>query len=280
MSSDVEEVANYVRAVEYGIERLDKLPLSVRLMNEVHEILLQGVRGANKRPGELRTSQVWIAPVGTPIEEAKFIPPPHNLLRDLLGEWEKFVNESGKLPPLVQCALMHYQIEAIHPYLDGNGRIGRLFITLFLYEKELLGTPLLYLSAYFERDRQRYYDELYRVSATGDYATWLLYFLKGVAEQAQDAIKRVRNVRELQEKYRQILQDRRDSGNGFRLLDGLFAQPIMAVSHASELLKVSHAGARGVLDRLCDAGVIEYISDTWPRLYVASDLIREINPPD
>jgi Fic family protein len=249
-------------------------------MNEVHEILLQGVRGANKRPGELRTSQVWIAPAGTPIEEAKFIPSPHNLLRDLLGEWEKFVNESGKLPLLVQCALMHYQIETIHPYLDGNGRIGRLLITLFLYEKELLGTPLLYLSAYFERDRQRYYDELYRVSDTGDYATWLLYFLKGVAEQAQDAVKRVRSVRGLQEEYRQILHDRRDSGNGLRLLDLIFAQLVVSVSGAAKFLDVTHAGARGVLDRLCDAGVIEHIPDTWPRLYVASDLIREINPPD
>ncbi|HAL47138.1 MAG TPA: cell filamentation protein Fic [Dehalococcoidia bacterium] len=276
---DVAEVVNYVRALEYGLDRVNQLPISVRLLNEVHAILLEDVRGGDRRPGELRTTQVWTGSAGTPIEDARYIPPPSNLLRDLLFDWELFVNNSSQLPPLIQCALMHYQIEAIHPYLDGNGRIGRLLIGLFLCEKRILPTPLLYLSAYFERARQRYYDELFRVSLTGDWEAWLLYFLEGVAEQARDALNRARTVRTLHDQYRQLLQERRDTGNGFRLLDGLFDSPIMTVSLATRLLEVSTAGARGVLDRLVDAGILTYDTNSWPRLYFASDLIAAIEAP-
>ena len=150
---DVEEVGNYVVALEYGIERLESLPISFRLVNELHERLMSGVRGEDKMPGHFRTTQVWIGAPGSSIRDARFVPPPPERLRDLFFEWESFVNESHNLPPLVRCALMHYQIETIHPYLDGNGRIGRLLITLFLIDSGVLRTPLLYLSAYFERDR-------------------------------------------------------------------------------------------------------------------------------
>ena len=177
---DVEEVANYVQALDHGLDLLEELPISVRLINQVHSVLMSGVRGGERRPGELRDGQVWIGPFGTPIEEARYIPPPPGLVRDLLFDWERFVNESDALPALFQCAMMHYQFEAIHPYLDGNGRIGRLLITLFLCAKKILPTPLLYLSAYFERDRNAYYDQLFSLSATGDWETWIVYFLRGV----------------------------------------------------------------------------------------------------
>ncbi len=278
-TGDVIEVANYVRALDHGMELLERLPISARLMNELHLVLMRSVRGADKRPGELRTDQVWIGPSGTPIEEARFIPPPPSYVRDQLEDLERFVNERGEMPPLIQCALMHYQFEAIHPYLDGNGRIGRLLITLFLCERKVLSIPMLYLSAYFERDRDKYYDRLHDVSETGNWDSWLDYFLEGVAEQALDALQRTRHVRALQEKYRWVLQERRVSSNALRLADQLFARPYMTTRLAAILLDVTYAGAKGILERLAQAGVIEEIPNQWPRLYVARELLNVIDEP-
>ena len=273
---DVAEVMNYVRAQHAGMELLEELPICVRLVNQVHSRLLRGIRGQEKQPGDVRTGQVWIGSDGTAIGQARFVPPPAHLVRDLLQDWERFVNEPTELPPLVQCALMHYQFEAIHPYLDGNGRIGRLLIVLFLCAKQVLPTPLLYLSAYFERDRSRYYDELFHVSATGDWETWLAYFLEGVTEQSRDALSRSRALRELQERYRQLLQDLRESGNTFRLVDQLFAQPYMTAPTAAKLLEITPAGARGILERLASAEILQPVPDQWPRLYVATELLEII----
>ena len=277
---DVEEVANYVSALDRGLSLLDELPISVRLINQVHSVLMRGVRGGERRPGELRDEQVWIGPSGAPIEEASYIPPPPDLIRDLLFDWERFVNNGDTLPPLLQCAMMHYQFEAIHPYLDGNGRIGRLLITLFLRAKKILPTPLLYLSAYFERDRSAYYEQLFRLSATGDWETWIIYFLEGVAEQARDALTRVSRVRKLQERKRQTLLERHESANALRLLDELFARPVMAVAEAARVLDVTRAGARRILERLVQAGiVVEGIGSKWPKLYIATDLLYVIEAP-
>lgn len=277
---DVLEVVNYVRALEEGLRLLDKLPICLRLINQVHATLMLGVRGGNKRPGALRTTQVWIGSEGTPIDDARYIPPPAALLLEAMADWERFANERVKMPPLVQCGLLHYQFEAIHPYLDGNGRIGRLLIVLFLCATQVLSTPLLYLSAYFERDRQEYYDQLFRLSATGDWSTWLHYFLEGVTEQANDALFRIRQVRDLQERYRTRLQAKPESGNAFHLLEALFAQPYMTAPSASELLGLTNPGARGILDRLVEIGVLQLIPDTWPRLYVAMELLELIEAAD
>ena len=278
-SGDVSEVANYVQALDHGLDLLEELPISVRLINQVHSVLMSGVRGGEKRPGELRDEQVWIGAPDAPIEEARYIPPPGNLVRDLLFDWERFVNESGALPPLFQCAMMHYQFEAIHPYLDGNGRIGRLLITLFLCAKKILPTPLLYLSAYFERDRNAYYDQLFRLSATGDWEAWVVYFLRGVAEQARDALLRVRRVRDLQDQKRQALLERRESGNALRLLDELIASPVMTAAEAARLLDVTPAGARRILERLVQAGILDEFEDEWPRLFVVTELLDVIQAP-
>lgn len=271
---DVVEVHNYVRSMEQGIQLLQKLPICVRLINQLHSTLLQGVRGAGKRSGQVRTSQVWIGS-GSPLtEDARYIPPPANLVPDALADWERFANEPTQIPPLIQCAMLHYQFEAIHPYLDGNGRIGRLLVGLFLHAKGIMTTPLLHLSAYFERNRQMYYDQLYRVSATGDWPTWVEYFLTGVAEQANDALSRVRRVRDLQEKYRRLLQERRASGNALRLVDEIFARPYMSAPWASRLLGVTNAGARRILERLVDAGILRELQYGWPRLFVANELLE------
>ncbi len=276
---DVAEVLSYVTALEYGIERLDTLPISFRLVNELHERLLAGTRGQDRLPGQFRTQQVWIGAPDSPIWEARFVPPPHGYLRDLFHDWERFVNESTDMPPLVRCALMHYQIETIHPYSDGNGRIGRLLITLFLCASGVLPTPLLYLSAYFERDRQRYYDELLNVSVTGDWGRWLRYFLEGVDQEARDALARIRRMRRLQEEMREILHSRRESANGLRLLEELSAHPVITVAQASRLLGISDPGARQVLSRLIDAGIATRIDSAWPNLYVAQRLLDEIDRP-
>lgn len=277
---DAREVANYVRALEHGLQRLRELPLGVRLANEVHGVLLEGVRGRDRTPGELRNRQVWIGSEGTGIGEARFVPPPPELVRDLLADWERFVNEDPELPPLVQCALMHYQFEAIHPYLDGNGKIGRLLITLFLCAKDVLRTPLLYLSAYFERRRQAYYEHLLALSETGDWGAWLRFFLEGVLEQAQDALDRSRRLRTLQDEYRALLQERRASANAFRLTERLFANPYVTASMAAAALGVTHAGARLILERLAEIGVLRGVPSTRPRLYVAVRILDAIQGPD
>ena len=276
---DVREVANYVRALDYGLDRLSELPLSMRLVNQIHAELLAGVRGEERAPGQLRTRQVWIGSEGTTIQEARFVAPPPGDLPELLGDWEKFLHEDLQVPPLVRCAMMHYQFEAIHPYVDGNGRIGRLLITLFLCAEDVLPTPLLYLSAYFDRHRNEYYDRLYDVSATGDWEHWLRFFLQGVAEQAKDALLRSRRVRALQDKYRLVLQAGGASGNTLRLLDELFAYPFMTVPFAHQLLGVSQQGARNILERLSQAGIVRPDETKWPRVYIATELLQAIEAP-
>ena len=278
-SDDVREVINYVTAMELGILSLEELPISLRLVNLVHERLMTGVRGQQKRPGELRARQVWIGAPGSSIREARFIPPPPDRLRGLFLDWEWFANEPLEMPPLVRCALMHYQIEAIHPYEDGNGRIGRLLITLYLIASEVLSSPLLYLSAYFERDRQRYYDELFNVSAAGDWERWLSYFLTGVLDESRDVLARIRRLRELHDGYRQVLQGRRAAASALRLLDELFANPIMTVRGAAETLDMSIAGARGVLNRLVEADLVRVDETTWPPLYIAQEVLEILQSP-
>lgn len=278
-TGDIVEVANYARALEHGIERLEELPICMRLINEVHTVLLRGVRGGDKRLGEFRPSQVWIGTPGTPIQKARFIPPPPQYIHDLMADLERFINEETLMPPLVQCALLHYQIETIRPYVDGNGRIGRLLIPLFLNSKQILSKPLLYISAYFEADRDKYYDELFNTSKTGDWNAWLQYFLKGVAEQAEDALLRTRRVRELHEKYRELLQNRRESGNTLNLLDQLFMRVFITAPSAARVLDVTPAGSRRILERLEDAGIVNAIEETRPRIYVARELLEIIESP-
>jgi len=276
---DVREVANYVNALNFGLAQLDRLPLSMRLIHQIHAELLKGVRGEEKTPGELRNCQVWIGSEGTMIEQARYIAPPPSDVPDLLANWEKFLNEDSQMPPLVQCAMMHYQFEAIHPYRDGNGRVGRLLITLFLCAKQVLPTPLLYLSAYFDRHRDQYYDYLFGVSAQGDWERWLRFFLEGVAEQAKDALVRSRRIRELQDKYRVMLREYTTSANAFRLLDELFANPFMTVPLAHRILGVTLAGARYLMEKLVQAQIVHPDETKWPRVYVATELLQAIEAP-
>ena len=270
---DADEVVNYVRALELGIERLAELPICTRLVLELHAELLSGVRGQDKRPGELRDLQVWIGPEESPIEAASFVPPPPDYLADLMSEWEAFVHDEAAMPPLVRSALMHQHFETIHPFRDGNGRIGRLLIPLLLIERHVLRSPLLYLSAYFEAHRQAYYDHLSRVSETGDWDPWLDFFLSGVVEQSLDAMQRTRALRTLQEEYRQRLLAASASANALQMADELFLSPIVTYRRVAEFRGVTDPGARVVVSKLVEAGILRPLPGTRPQLFAARELL-------
>lgn len=273
---DAGEVLNYIRALHHGIAALEGLPLSVRLFNQVHAELLRDVRGEDKRPGQLRDRQVFVGAKGAPSEQADFIPPPASLVRDLLLDLETFANEELEMPTLVQCAILHYQFETIHPYLDGNGRLGRLLIVLFLHARGLLRQPLLYLSVYFEKHRDEYYFHLNRLRETGDWAAWLDFFMIGVTEQASDAINRSRRVLALHEAYTERLRVERASPNTLALLDLLFRNPMVTAKFAVNSLGQSDKGVRRILSRLVDAGIVEPLPGMYPYVYSATELLRAI----
>ncbi len=273
-SVDMSEVLNYIRALEFGLERLQALPISKRLVNELHRELLTGARSQDKRPGETRSEQVYIGGEGTAIDQARFIPPPPTLVGALLDDWEAFVNADVIMPPLVQCALMHYQFETIHPYRDGNGRVGRLLIILFLRARELLDRPMLYLSAYFERNKQRYFDALFEVSATGDWVSWIRFFLTGVIEESRDVIERSQRLRDLFTQYRQVLRERNETTNALSLMEELFARPVITAPTAAKSIGVTAAAGRRILERLQAEGIVTVHRDQWPHYFIAQDVYR------
>lgn len=273
-SADVQEVLNYVRALQHGLARLGTLPLSLRLMNEMHAKLMTGVRGQFATPGEFRRSQNWIGPAGSTPATAPYVPPPPDELPELLSAWEKFIHARDFLPDLVQCALMHEHFEAIHPYLDGNGRIGRLLITLFLVERERLSQPLLYLSDYIERHREDYYRLLLRTRTHGDYTAWVHFFLLGVEETSRDALRRVRKLIELRER---LLQE--DHGKGSAaLISQLFVRPHISVAEAARVMDVSHPTAAKVLQSLVASGHLREITGRRRyRAYVAQAILDALD---
>jgi Fic family protein len=273
-SADLKEVKNYVTALEYGIERLNSLPLSLRLVREIHARLMEGVHGGNVTPGEFRRSQNWIGPAGSTLADAPYVPPPAEEMIDCLANWELFLQDHGSFPELIQCALLHEQFEAIHPLLDGNGRIGRLMITLFLIERKRLSQPLLYLSAYIEAHRQEYYDLLQRVRTHGDWNSWLHYFLRGVEETSKQAVGQAGALLDLRE---QLHIEIRSRPKAAALIDPLFLNPYMTVSRAAELLNVSLPTARQVVRTLEDSGVLQEVTGrAWGKTYVATRILKLI----
>ncbi len=274
VNSDVQEVRNYVVAMEYGVKRLTRLPLSLRLVRELHQRLMQGARGAHATPGEFRRSQNWIGASGSNPSSAAYVPPPADELPGVLAEWESFLHVRGKLPDLVQCALMHEHFEAIHPFLDGNGRVGRLLITLFLVERKRLPQPLLYLSAFIEAHRQDYYDLLQRCRTHGEWTQWIQFFLTGVKETAVEAVERSSRLMELRERWR---KEFRENARALILLDELFLNPYITVAHAQTVLEVSNPTARQIVVRMQDAKLLtEVTGRSWGRLYLARPVLRAI----
>lgn len=274
---DVREVYNYVRALEYGLERLRELPLSLRLIREIHAKLMEGVRGEHQIPGEFRRSQNWIGPAGSTPERAPYVPPPVAEMLDALDSFERFLHSASALPRLVSLGFIHYQFEAIRPFLDGNGRIGRLLITLLLCTWDLLPQPLLYLSEYFEAHRQTYYDLLLAVSQRGAWEDWLTYFLRGVALQSRDAIVRVGRLQMLQERYRDQLQAPRVPARLLQAVDLLFAQPILTVRQVEAALDVNFTTAQRYVEQLADLGMLREITGhARNRVYRAEEVLQAI----
>jgi Fic family protein len=274
---DVREVRNYVRAMEVGIKRLPKIPFGIRLVKQLHSELMKGVRGQEKTPGEFRRSQNWIGPPGTTPENAPYVPPPVPDMHDALTDWEKFVNEHEIMPELIQCAIMHEQFEAIHPFLDGNGRVGRLLIPLFLIERKRLSQPLLYLSAFIEEHRRDYYELLQRVRTHGDWRAWIAFFLEGIPPTARQAVRQADTLLELRKDARRILGQNLKAE---KLLDALFINPYITVARAAEILTVSLPTAARTIGVLQSANLLqESTGRTWGRIFVADRILKAIENP-
>jgi len=275
---DLREVGNYVVALEHGMARLDSLPLSLRLIRELHEKLMQGVRGDQATPGEFRRSQNWIGPPGCMLSNASFVPPPVDHLTDCLGRWEDFLHDRN-LPPLIQVGMLHYQFEAIHPFLDGNGRVGRLLITLFLIERGILPTPLLYLSAFFEATRSDYYDRLTAVSNNAAWDNWLEYFLNGVARMSADALRRAERINGLLTAWRSQVAGSA-SKTVSMLVDLLAENPFWTINGAAERLDVAYTTAQRAIEKLRSLGVLEQTDDAHRgRVYCAGKLMAILDEP-
>ena len=275
---DVKEVQNYVRAVEYGLKRLNDLPLSLRFLRELHEILMDGVRGEHATPGEFRQSQNWVGDSGATLNEATFVPPSVPEMQGCLDQLEKFLHSDTELPPIVQAAMIHYQFETIHPFLDGNGRIGRLLVTLFLCQKNVLTKPLLYLSAFFERYRQEYYKLLLKVSQIGAWKEWIGFFLKAVTEQSEDAVSRSRHLLELLRNYSQIAREKRLTPTAIRLVELIFMKPVLNAKTVQEFLNVSYPSAQNAISSLEEAGIlIEVTGRRRAKAYSANDILKVLD---
>jgi len=230
----------------------------VRLIREIHAELMRGVRGGRLQPGELRMSQNWIGPAGSTLATASFVPPPHHAVPEALGDLEKFLHAEDGLAPLIKIALAHVQFETIHPFLDGNGRVGRLLITFLLTECGVLHKPVLYLSHYLKQHRQAYYDHLQAVRVRGAWEEWLAYFLRGVVEVAGEATDTARRIQRLREQHRAAITDKlgRAAGNGHKVLESLFDRPIVAVNDVRQLTGTTYAAANSLVSRLVEVGVL------------------------
>jgi Fic family protein len=276
--ADLREVGNYVVALEYGVERLRTLPLSLRLVRELHEKLMRGVRGDTATPGEFRRSQNWIGPAGCTLADASFVPPPPDRLMDCLGEWEKFLHDDT-LPPLVHAGLAHSQFEAIHPFLDGNGRVGRLAITLLLIANGVLPSPLLYLSAWFEATRPEYYARLSGVTERGEWEEWLGYFLAGAAGQAEDALGRIRRIEELLARWRERIA-KAPSRLPERTLDLFAENPFWSVNKLAAKLDVAFTTAQRAIERLESADIVALAGEARRnRVYCARAILSILEEP-
>ena len=254
---DVEEVVNYVRAMNFGIQRLEKLPLSLRLIREIHAELLKGTRGAHRTPGEFRRTQNWIGSAGANLANATFVPPPVPEMKEALNKFEQFLHDDS-LPVLIHTGLAHAQFETIHPFLDGNGRVGRLLITFLLCERKILHRPLLYLSHYLKMHRAEYYDRLMAIRNDGNWEAWLKFFLRGVGEVSQEAIETARRIFALRDEHRQAINKSMGSsaGSALRLLDYLYEQPIISVRLVEQHLKSSFVTANKMVEQFIKLDIL------------------------
>jgi Fic family protein len=275
---DAREVHNYVKALDYGLERLESLPLSIRLIREIHAVLMGGVRGDLMTPGEVRRSQNWIGRPGATLEAARFVPPPVDKMRACLSDLELFIHQDYDIPPLLRVGLIHYQFEAIHPFLDGNGRVGRLIVTLLMVAWKLLSQPLLYLSDFIEANRQEYYDRLLAVSRRGEWEAWLLFFLDGVHSQAEDACRRIARLQKIRSQYHARLSGDRSQKKLERIIDYLIGKPITSITQAQADLAIgSFTTIQRYFDKLESLNILrELTGKNRNRIYCAEQIFKII----
>lgn len=275
---DLREVGNYVVALEEGIRELERIPLSLRLVRDMHARLMRGVRGEYATPGEFRRSQNWIGPAGCTLQNASYVPPPPESLMDHLGTWEKFLHDRS-LPPLLQVGLIHYQFEAIHPFLDGNGRVGRLMITLFLQERGLLPAPLLYLSAFFDATRSEYYERLSAVTQKADWQGWLHYFLNGVARQSEDALGRCEQINELLSRWREAVAGTK-ADTPRKIVEHIASNPFITGRGIQRELHIGYNTGMRAVERLIDAGILRQVgTGQRDRVFCAKELLDILEAP-
>ena len=263
INRDVADVVNYIKASEFAVKRLRELPLCNRLIKEVHEVLMSGVRGQEKNPGEFRYSQNWIGGQGSTLKNARYIPPSPEDMTLAMSDLEKYMNADDDLDPLIRAALIHYQFETIHPFLDGNGRVGRLLITLFLMEKNILTTPALYISYFLKKNRVEYYDRMTEVRAKGNYEQWIKFFLQALLESAEDAIATIDELVMIHDKNTEIIAKMgRASKNAMLVFRYVESNPIIEIRKTSEALGIAYNTTSSAVNRLVDAGIVKQTTDS------------------
>lgn len=282
--NDIQEIRNYIEALDHGLKRLKELPIALRLIKEMHTKLMQGVRGSHATPGEFRYTQNWIGSPGCTLTTAKYVPPMPEHLMECLGEFEKYLHDI-RLPTLVHIALCHYQFEAIHPFLDGNGRMGRLLITLLLIERNMLPAPILYLSAFFEATRDEYYRQLYNVSAKGTWEDWIIYFLSGIAVQATDVLSRAERINNLLEEWQvkvlSIFPATHGSINAIiNIVKHLAVNPFLTISNIANNFGIAYTTAERITLKLQSLGIITQTNkNKRGKIYCATKILEILEEP-
>jgi Fic family protein len=275
--NDVKEVFNYVKALEFGLERIYSLPISLRLFRKLHAILMEDMRGGMLTPGEFRRSQNWIGPAGSTLDSAPYVPPPVDEMKKALSFLEAFIQSDSDLPHLVRIALIHYQFEAIHPFLDGNGRIGRLLSVLLMCYWNLIPQPLLNISAFFEEFRQEYYDQMLSISQKGTWEDWLIFFFRGIADQADKGISRINCLREIRSKLQLFVETDRNPERMGAVVDQLFARPIFTIRQLELAVGIGYRNISVYVGKLEKAGIIHEITGySRNRLYRADEIYKAI----
>ena len=256
---NVSDVVNYIRAEEFAIDRLQTLPLCNRLIKETHAVLMEGVRGQEKNPGEFRYSQNWIGGQGSTLRNARYIPPNPEDMINAMSDLEKYMNGEDSLDPLIQAALIHYQFETTHPFLDGNGRVGRLLITLFLMEKKILSTPSVYISYFLKMNRIEYYDRMTQVRKTGDYEQWILFFLQALSDSAEDAIQTIDELTKIHNRNAQKFENmtKRQQANAMNFLIYLEKNPIIDIQKTAAALNLSYNTVAKSIALFVDNGILQ-----------------------
>lgn len=277
-TSDVREVLNYVFALREGIRQLKKIPLSLRLIRHIHATLMKNVRGNFATPGEFRKTQNWIGPPGSTLNTAVYVPPPAHEMMDCLRDWERFLHEQDTLPPLVKCGLIHAHFEAIHPFLDGNGRVGRLLIPFYLFEKGHLAHPALYLSGFFEEHRREYYEYLLAVNQIGNWEGWLTLFLNGFTAQSRKAVDCANKLLNKLESYRKLLREKKNKKRLEIIVESLFKNPYTTTNHIMELIPVVFNTAKTDLAELVRLGILrETTGHRRGKVFCAEEILKIIN---